>query len=858
MGICETNNHNLKNREGISIFPDNQNTSMYKFECQSKNILTKKTYNIEFIFSQIKIKHCISHSPNKNSTYITQVSIGQSKFKLIINKNKTPIIDSKNIFKISKEFTLKELESTLLYIYVYEFTDEIDINILNQMNELPKEYISICNYKSAFNMDLFSFLFKSKKCDFLMKNMEGANGLSSNTRICFNCDIIHKEKIKIYVKDSTRKFNLTKLIFKSNNSNIINTSKNPIFYDFKLSIPLISMNELQKSDLFLETNENIIPYKYITLNDIKHIIFKKLGKKIIKQENDYQTLNISNSISLNNSINNQDKRYSEGLKGNGLEIFDSISENKKDATLNFENLPLITQTSSLFFTEVGYLYNTTFLHIINNDKELHTYRNNSKISCENFYVNLKNIYDDLSEGNFEFKNLFDELGNILRRSIDAEKFYFLYPDIESLNKMIILMMCIGIKIIEYVQIIKEEEKLIILLKAINNLLKREELDNAVIYMCLKHVQTQEESLKNINNDFFIKLFKLNEYCKLKKIPSLNPILIDIYTKLYFKKKYIRETIFNTLNKDKEYKNNLMDVFIYDIVNDDKINRYLDQNEFNQILQKKGLFTNLFSCGILFFKNIISYLNNSKINEFPFDFTQFNDNLEILNLLGKYVKNKKLDNLENEFYELPALLSNSYDSINMINNSLIKNTNGYNDQALFKLFDYFKSLLEYYYTKDDCKLIMDYTLLEEAINIIIKIDNSISLPKLFWFYYSCSHLILSGNLKCFIIDVCNQYFNNFAYHWSFGVRQVFFKLILFIYNDKLKNEEGKLFNVKNINNFEKKIVDKNNIYNVESLKDYESMNKEYKEWMESYQNNNTTEKEYPVLFVPLPINPDKID
>ena len=364
--------------------------------------------------------------------------------------------------------------------------------------------------------------------------------------------------------------------------------------------------------------------------------------------------------------------------------------------------------------------------------------------------------------------------------------------------------------------------------------------------------------KNINNDFFIKLFKLNEYCKLKKIPSLNPILIDIYTKLYFKKKYIRETIFNTLNKDKEYKNNLMDVFIYDIVNDDKINRYLDQNEFNQILQKKGLFTNLFSCGILFFKNIISYLNNSKINEFPFDFTQFNDNLEILNLLGKYVKNKKLDNLENEFYELPALLSNSYDSINMINNSLIKNTNGYNDQALFKLFDYFKSLLEYYYTKDDCKLIMDYTLLEEAINIIIKIDNSISLPKLFWFYYSCSHLILSGNLKCFIIDVCNQYFNNFAYHWSFGVRQVFFKLILFIYNDKLKNEEGKLFNVKNINNFEKKIVDKNNIYNVESLKDYESMNKEYKEWMESYQNNNTTEKEYPVLFVPLPINPDKID
>ena len=136
----------------------------------------------------------------------------------------------------------------------------------------------------------------------------------------------------------------------------------------------------------------------------------------------------------------------------------------------------------------------------------------------------------------------------------------------------------------------------------------------------------------------------------------------------------------------------------------------------------------------------------------------------------------------------------------------------------------------------------------------------------WFYYSCSHLILSGDLKCFIINICNKHFNELAYHWSFGVRQIFFKLVLFIFNDKLKNEEGKLLNVENIDNFDKNNLDKKNIYNTEAIKDYNLVNKEYKEWLNNYEgcstsNNNDIfrkQKEYPVFFVPLPVNPDKID
>lgn len=881
MGVCESMNSKSKNL--INFIPQGcEYSDIYRFECQSKNILTKKTYNLEFVFSEIKIKHCISHSPSKNSIYIVQVSIGILKFNLIINKNKTPIIDPKNIFKISKEFSLEELQNTLLSIYAYEFIDgsNINVNVLTQMNELPEEYISQSNYKSFFHMDLFSFLFKAKKCDFLMK---GINGLSSNTRICFTCDINHKEKIKIHAKDTIYIDYSYKLIFKLDNFNSFSNLKSRLFGDFNLTTPLISMKEFKKGDLFRESKENKPTYRYITLNDLKNEIIKKLGKDIIKKENNYITNykginqdktneNYSNNSYQSNSTLQTTVVMEPTYISPNLNIKDSnkFSSSKKEILLNLENLPLITQTSCLYFTELGHLYNTALLHIINNDQELQVYRNNSKISSDYFYMNLKKIYDDLNSNkeNFDFKSLFDELNILLRRSIDTEKFYFLYSDIESLNKMIILMMNLGIKLIEYVKITKEEEKIMNLLKSINNLLKREELDNSVINMCLsKTIEEQENTLKNVYNNFYLKLFKLNEYCIQKKIPDLNPILIDIYTKLYFRKRYIREAIFNAVNNDnKPYTNDQIDVFIYDIINDEKLNRYLDQSAFNQVLQNKYLFKNFFSCGTLFFKSIILYLNSLKINEFPFDFTQFNDNMKILDLLGKYIKNKKIDNLENQFYEIPALLYDSYDSINAINNGIIMNTHGYVEQAIFKLFDYMKSLLEYYYTKEQNRLIMDYTLLEKAVTIILNIDNSITIPKVFWFYYSCSHLILSGDLKCFIINICNKNFNTLAYHWSFGVRQIFFKLILFIFNDKLKNEEGKLLNVENIDKFDNNNLDEKNIYNIEAMKDYKLVNKEYKEWLNNYKsssisNNNdifNTQKEYPVFFVPLPVNPDKID
>lgn len=848
---CRSTKNNNKSLNNVG------NCDSYKFEWHEKKILTKKTLNLQFIFSQIRIKHCISRNPSRISTYIIELSIGRKNFNLIINKGKEPIIPPEMLFEVNKEFTLKELEETYFSINIYEYIEEINTN-LNQICILPPELKSKCKYNSYFNMDLLSFLFKSKKCDFLMM---GNNQLSSNTRISFICNINHKEIIKITVKKCNNP-NISKLIFQTKNT-CINDSKSSLNSKFSINTPPMTMKELQQSNLFLESNENEIPYTYITLNNLKYAIIKNLGETIIKEENDYiqfslkkqnENKNLNTQNNTNNANNLTDNFAFFGFNNkNNSEKYTKGTEENQNVSLTLENLPFITQISSLYFTEYGHLYNTSFLNIINNDVDINNYRKNAKISSDDFYIKLKEIYINLTKGNFEFNKKFEELNDVLRRSVDTEKFYFLYPNLDSLIKMINVLMNLRIKIIEFIQKVNDEIKLNILLKSITYLMRREELENDVLNHCLSKVQETEINLKNIYNKFFINILKLNDFCKIKKLSNTNSLLIDLYSKLYFKKKYIREAIFNTIfNKEMNYDEHQIDLYIYDISIDGKLNRYLDQNEINQIIKKEGYFSNLFLNGTLFFRNIIAILKNININEYPFDFIQFNDNQNILNLLRNYVKNKKIENLGNEFFEITLFLSDSYESINKINDNIIKYTNGYNNTATFKLFDHLKTLLQFYYTKEQCKLIMDYSVFEQAINSLIKIDNSITLPKLYSFYYNCSHLIISEHLKYFIMNICNKNFNNMAFHWSFTCRQIFFKLVLFIFNNRIKDEEGKLFRRDNLNTFEKGSINKKINYGEESLKDYNLIHKEFLEWK---GNNPSENKEYPAITL---ITPNGLD
>ena len=100
---CDKEDSRFKNYTIISpqMIIDNS-PKFYKFDSNKKNLLGKSPLNLEFKFSKIKVKHCISHSPTKNSTYITEISIGTKMFIPITNQGKTPCIEESFNVNINK------------------------------------------------------------------------------------------------------------------------------------------------------------------------------------------------------------------------------------------------------------------------------------------------------------------------------------------------------------------------------------------------------------------------------------------------------------------------------------------------------------------------------------------------------------------------------------------------------------------------------------------------------------------------------------------------------------------------------------------------------------------------------------
>ena len=860
MGTCNSHGKNKNNiNRSSSILQYSQISSSmsknYKFNYAEKNNMFDKSFNLKFIFYNFKVKYCVSHKPTKDSLYVTEIRIGDKLFPLIINKGQSPNIpNQQNIqdgYFEQKQYTISELENKNLSINIYEFLEDISSNINGLQTGLPEEYKQKSNYRSFFSINLLSFLFKSIKCDF---PMTGDNQLSQNTRITFFCLIEHREKVIINA-GAPQNPNIHRLIFQSKDSNLNSTIKKNNNYYSLITEP-ITMLELQRADLFLETNENGDNYDYISLNSLKAQIIKEFGEKLMKEENNFNNIDDPN----NNDNQNSTKNHLSNILNYNNQLLDN------GTFLYFENLPIISQISNLYFTDYGNVYNTSLFNMINADENLQNFRKNKQISSDDFYNKLFKYYKEISKPNFNI-NIINEIQTLLLRSIENYKFMFIYPSIENLNKMVILFLQLGLKIIEIIKRSSEEYTIILLLKLISILMSREELDNMVIYECINKFKSKQNNPQNLYNKLIFEIFFLYQLLLSNRFSPINDVpLLELFSRLYFQKKYLRHAILNTLNGQKYqiYKNdtpNLNDIFLYDIINDEKLDEYLNNNtkeSINNFLMNKDYFKVITFDYYRLLKLIMTHINETNINQYPLDFTLFSDNLNILQIIKEDINELKSDNynrnkFNKDFYESLMFLSDSYYAISEVNNSLIQATNGHNAYAVYTLFVYFKSLLDYYYSaNNNTKLIMDYSMLELASEKLTENENSQSLPRLFWFYYCCSHMILSGNLKWFIVNIINKYFDKFVFHWSFTIRQVFFKLSVFIFCIRLKDAEGKLFKKEKLKPFATGDMGSipENLYKIESYKDFNVINKEFNIWSNGGGGKNI--EEYPIFDLPIPI------
>ena len=896
MGICDANNKNMNRYEDIpSIMHKQINENMpnhsYKYNFDNIKNSFNKTYNLRFTFSNFRIKYCISHKPDRNSYYITEISLGEKSFPLVINTGQSPNIpnlkDNEGYF-IEKEFKFDELEKTFLFINIYEYIE--DMPSLNMsMKSVPNELKSRANYNSYFRINLASFLFKSSNCEFPLM---GNNQLSTKTRIAFNCFIEQKEKIKIIAQCKNTMSPYKKLIFESKDE-IISCNTKLSNGCFVITTPPMTLQDLQNSDIYLETDEDE-NYSYISLNHLKYQIIVNLGKKVIKHsEIDkiklYKPLDM-NASSLKNSsffdifkpfpdTNSNETNYGNNLYRSNINnnnynnnnqqqnqnIFGEYEAGEHDGiVLFFYDIPIFSQINNFYFTEYGMVFNTTILNIINDDPDLHNFRRNKQISSDDFREKLGKYYEELRTPNYKL-NILNDIQILLLRSIDTDRFMFIYPTLESLTSMVLLMMNLGITIIEYIHKSKEDYITIQLLKIINTLIKREELDNSVIYYILKKIPSEDTYPRQIYNQLYSSLYRLYLYLISNKAPqNTDDILIELFSRLYFKKAYFRKIMISTLSGEKYvYNENNFDYdydrFLFDEINDEKLNRYINDETrslFEQFCQNEDVLKNIKFDKYKLFKRIIATLNDMTIYKYPFEFSLFNNINTIINILVKEIDLQKQEiinkpPLSNEFYEMIMLFSYSYDSITQLNDALIKSTNAHNQYAIFTLYIYFKSLLEYHQSLTKSKLLFNYTFFEKASEILVQDEDSVSLPRLFWFYYSCYNLLLSGNLKWFVAQIVNKNFDKFAYHWSFTIRQVYYKLLVYVISDKLKNKEGKLFNQQKLNPFRSRnsLNYQQRPYTFEAMKDYDLICKEYNIWRTNKSGENA---DLPIYTLPAPM------
>ena len=186
--------------------------------------------------------------------------------------------------------------------------------------------------------------------------------------------------------------------------------------------------------------------------------------------------------------------------------------------------------------------------------------------------------------------------------------------------------------------------------------------------------------------------------------------------------------------------------------------------------------------------------------------------------------------------------------------MITSTNAYDSAANYQLIDYLQYIIESYYKETNNILIMDYNLLEKAITIIVSIENSLNLPKVFWLYYSNGHMMPTSNIKWIIKNVINNNFNRFMFSWSWKIRSLFVKLVLYTIYDRLQYINGKYLNLDMLN----KLMNKSEInidspYKEQGIKEFNALYDEYIQWKSAKQNNEFID--YPMIFLPLARNDD---
>ena len=801
--------------------------------------------HLSFILSNIKIHQCFSRDKTNNkSLFIFEMQLGTKIFPLFFNYGECPLAPEKCEENMNLN-SFNDLANYYLKINIYEIISELDeqkiINFRTQP-KLLKTYIPYSKHCSYFQMDLLSFLFRGNKYDFPLL---GRKRISNYDRISFQLDIEQLSSLHIIVEEKDNKNETVKseLVLNSKKFNSkVNYRDNKYF----MKTIALSMNDLACSDLYIQKTEpSKDEYEYYSLNELKAKLFKDLTNEILKN---YSYLVFGNIEEQQNSSINIKNFFS-----------DSKMKSNNKYTITIKNLPIIVQARNLIFTEKGHKTNASILYSFIEDQNVLNHYKNKCVLYNEIHPKFEKNMTSLRQ-NHKLDVTLYEIQELLKKTGENDRLIYKYTCEEELINILMQLMELGVKLIKKLQKTDDQSKIVGILENLCLLLKREELNNEILLYYIKKYEPRGTNIQGLYNDYFLYLFKLNKIVKDKIKPGMYENLVDIYTSLYFRNSMVRESLLNSISLQvKDYENTGIDYFLYDIKNDELLSVYLSDSNKDTLntnmIKTSQYFSNIVKeAYIPLVKNIWNYQYKQKIYVYPFDIMQFNDNQEIISSMANYIKEQGTINLSNDFFDSITYISSSYFALKRINSIMITSTNAYDSAATYLLIDYLQNIIDSYYKETNNFLIMDYNLIEKAIMIIVNIENSLNLPKVFWLYYCDGHMMPTSNIKWLIKNVINKNFSRYIFSWSWKIRSLFVKLVLYIIYDRLKYVNGKYLNLDLL----KKLMDKSNInidtiYKEQGIKEFNALYDEYIQWKSAKQNNEFID--YPMIFLPLARNDD---
>ena len=523
-----------------------------------------------------------------------------------------------------------------------------------------------------------------------------------------------------------------------------------------------------------------------------------------------------------------------------------------EMTVSLKKIPLIKQIMCGVMTETGFEVSSIFLYdnIINNNNlpEDLLKLNSLKKQLENHLTNTNQINNNEKELNLDTLKIFNEIKNCLKQSIEDSALYYGYSNTLDLYNGQVIMLQLGLNILEVIDKLNLEQRKVSFeilkllnersefdlgtvtskwFKKINNpnnqisyefrdefLLKNKVIENFIrfnnesISLCLEFLtrgKNNDNSSKVFTNYFLsIAYFRVPLYREyfIKSILSNinNPIIKTKITQEINVDELIEQDPINSLilwdNFYKKLKlslSNLKDENIIEI--NESLSDMKDIITYSNEYSRSNWKSNLSKRDFIFFNlvnNLCQYIKqevDNETNETKIHWLNIPGFDSIIYAIEYELSNKKVNQYPNSLMTLIPVFIENIDIINKFISIIIKRTNAYDTKAIFNLVN----ILHLIFSQKEIQnseTHFNYNLIQHAFIIIMNTENSLSIAKFIWLYYKDAHLMPSRHLVNLINTIFLPHFFNLFFHWSYQIREIFYYLLLYIFEYRIKNRMAK--------------------------------------------------------------------